>query len=355
MKKFLALMIAVVMTFSMVAVPVSAADIDVDLEKVETTLDETFAFAEKLAKAIHKLVGGILAVFDKECPFCDKIHSRTPCEDVPVIPDDPCNPDEPVNPDEPGTPDEPSEPEETVNTIANQGELSGATLAGGKYLVIENFEAETCTIEKDVKVDMDLQGHTISGAVIYNKGDITMEGGSIEAPNYGIYNEGNAILTDIDMKAGSEGYYAAVSNPGSYTEYNNFDLASAGGGIGVLNSKVVFNSGSVDVNSTSTSARYNFYVTGENAELTINDGNFSISGNSGLKRAYIYASANTTVIVNGGTFGEASSRAGYTAGILGDGTVIIKGGTFGFNPSTWVAEGYEAVKDGSVWNVVAVA
>ena len=346
MKKFLALMIAVVIAFSMVAVPVNATETNVDIEKVETTVNEAFTFAENLANAIHKLVGDILAVFDKECPFCDKIHDRTPAEDVPVTPDEPVNPDEP-------NPEEPSEPEETVNTIANQGELSGATLAGGKYLVVETFEAESCTIEKDVKVDMDLQGHTISGAVIYNKGDITIKGGSIEAPNYGIYNEGTAILTDIDMKAGSASSYAAVSNPDSYTEYNNFDLASAGGGIGVLNSKVVFNSGSVDVNSTTTSARYNFYVTGENAELTINDGNFSLSGKSGLKRAFIYADSGTTVIINGGNFGPASTRAGYTAGILGSGTVIIKGGTFGFNPTNWVAEGFVAVKDGSVWNVVA--
>lgn len=346
MKKFLALMIAVVMAFSMVAVPVSAADATVDIEKVETTVTDTFDYLGNFMKAVHKLVGDILAVFDKECPLCGKIHVKAPAEDTPI------NPDTPVNPDEPN-PDEPSEPEETVNTIANQGELSGATLAGGKYLVVETFEAESCTIEKDVKVDMDLQGHTISGAVIYNKGDITIEGGSIEAPNYGIYNEGNAILTDIDMKAGNEGYYAAVSNPGSYTEYNNFDLTSGGGGIGVLTSKVVFNSGSVDVNSTTTSARYNFYVVGENAELTINDGNFLISGNSGLKRAYIYAGSGATVIINGGNFGPASTRAGYTAGILGEGTVIIKGGTFGFDPSTWVAEGFVAVKDGSVWNVVA--
>ena len=55
----------------------------------------------------------------------------------------------------------------------------------------------------------------------------------------------------------------------------------------------------------------------------------------------------------GGTFGKASTRSGYTAGILGDGTVIIKGGTFGFDPTKWVADGYEAVKTGDVWVVSA--
>ncbi len=81
MKKFLALMIAVVMAFSMVAIPVSAADVNAEVEKVETTVEEAFTFAEKLANAIHKLVGDILAVFDKECPFCDEIHVKAPVED----------------------------------------------------------------------------------------------------------------------------------------------------------------------------------------------------------------------------------------------------------------------------------
>lgn len=96
MKKFLALMIAVVMAFSMVAVPVSAADAAADIEKVETTVNDTFSFIENLMEAIHKLVGDILAVFDEECPFCGEVHVSTPDEPTP---------DEPT-PDEP-TPDEP--------------------------------------------------------------------------------------------------------------------------------------------------------------------------------------------------------------------------------------------------------
>ena len=90
MKKFLALMIAVVMAFSMVAVPVSAANA-ADLEKVETTVTDAFDYIEKLMESIHALVGGILAVFDKECPFCDEIHKseETPDEPTPDVPVEP--------------------------------------------------------------------------------------------------------------------------------------------------------------------------------------------------------------------------------------------------------------------------
>ena len=59
------------------------------------------------------------------------------------------------------------------------------------------------------------------------------------------------------------------------------------------------------------------------------------------------------VYVNGGTFGQASTRDGYKEGIKTNGTgkVIITGGTFGFDPSAWVASGYVATKTGSTWTV----
>ena len=116
MKKFLALMIVVVMTFSMVAVPVSATCVEAeDIEKIETTVDATFTFAMDLAKAIHKLGGDILAVFDKECPFCDEIHNRTPVEDE--------NGGE--NEDE-GEGEGENTPVEIVGTVANAEELAAA-------------------------------------------------------------------------------------------------------------------------------------------------------------------------------------------------------------------------------------
>ena len=105
MKKFLALMIAVVIAFSMVAVPVNATETNVDIEKVETTVNEAFTFAENLANAIHKLVGDILAVFGKECPFCDEIHELTteaPEEDTTGT----------TQPEEDTTVTEPTQPEE---------------------------------------------------------------------------------------------------------------------------------------------------------------------------------------------------------------------------------------------------
>ena len=132
------------------------------------------------------------------------------------------------------------------------------------------------------------------------------------------------------------------------------EITSNGGGIGATaGSSVTFNSGSVYVDSPSTSGRYIFFAEGAGATITINGGNFSWDSADNQKRAYIYASEGTTVYVNGGTFGKASTRSGYTAGILGSGTVSITGGTFGFNPSTWVATGYKATENNGTWTVTA--
>ncbi len=188
---------------------------------------------------------------------------------------------------------------------------------------------------------------------VINNGTVSISNATIATNKVGLQNYGNATLNNVDVKAGSTADYASISYAGSVTEYNDVDITSAGGGIGARDgAQVTFNSGSVYVDTASTSGRYIFYAEGAGTVITINGGSFSWDPADNQKRAYIYASADTTVYVTGGTFGKASTRSGYTDGILGDGTVIITGGTFGFNPSKWVADGFQAMKDGANWVVI---
>ena len=206
----------------------------------------------------------------------------------------------------------------------------------------------------DTVDDMNL-GLELGGAIEMNADIDKTES---DDTNKAFVNDGKSVEingNDNELKAGSATDYAGISRNEATTVYNDVNITSAGGGIGVTGgSKVVFNSGEIYVDTASTSGRYVFYVVDNNSELTINGGTFSWDKNDNQKRAYIYAGAGATVYVKGGTFGKASTRSGYTAGILGDGTVIITGGTFGFDPSAWVAEGYEAVKSGNTWTVSAV-
>ncbi len=72
MKKLLAVIMSIVMAFSIAVVPASAADVTVDefFEAVETSV----ALIEDTISQIHNIVGTILGILGKECPMCAEIH-----------------------------------------------------------------------------------------------------------------------------------------------------------------------------------------------------------------------------------------------------------------------------------------
>ena len=149
------------------------------------------------------------------------------------------------------------------------------------------------------------------------------------------------INNDVTFTSGNVSNYGIQVTNGTTTINGKGDIKAQGGGIGVVNgASLVFNGGNLDVNTTSTSGRYLFYLSGEGSTVTINGGNFDFNKTQNQKRAYIYAEEGTAVYIKGGNFGKASTRDGYTEGILGNGKVVITGGTFGFDPTAWVAEGY---------------
>jgi hypothetical protein len=116
------------------------------------------------------------------------------------------------------------------------------------------------------------------------------------------------------------------------------------------------NSGYVDVDSKNTSGRYLIYAVGNGTVVTVNGGEFFFNKTQNQKRAYAYVGAGATLYINGGSFGTASTRNGYTAGILTENdqaNVIITGGTFGFDPSAWMPAGYVADYDttNKTWTV----
>lgn len=208
-------------------------------------------------------------------------------------------------------------------------------------------------IEKTVEIDSTTGSTEVLTAdageavtVNGNEGTLTVDGAAIDT------NGGDLDVTNLNVVAGTASDYGVRISGGS-ANLTDVDVQSAGGGVGVAGGAKVNFSGDVDVSTTSTSGRYNFYVVGEGTELTINDGEYSFSKTLNQKRAYIYVGSGATVYVKGGTFGTASTRSGYTAGIMGDGAVIITGGTFGFDPTQWVAEGYVATESNDVWTVTA--
>lgn len=209
-------------------------------------------------------------------------------------------------------------------------------------------------------IAVDLAGRALPiNAGVVNTGNLELSNGSIVIDAVGFENIGNATLNNVVIEGGTSGTiaygYGVISGANSVTVLNDVTVNSANGAIGVTNGgNLTFNDGYVEVNSQSTSGRYLFYVVGEGSVATINDGEFAdfTQTPQNQKRAYAYVGAGATLYINGGTFGKASTRSGYTAGLLGDGDIIITGGTFGFDPSNWVADGYQAIKNGTTWYVV---
>ena len=87
---------------------------------------------------------------------------------------------------------------------------------------------------------------------------------------------------------------------------------------------------------------YACYVEG-GAKIVINDGKYTASN----AKPIFYANNGSEIEVNAGQF------YGEIAWTAGTGTVTIKGGTFDHDPGSYLAEGYQATKDGDVWTVSA--
>lgn len=207
---------------------------------------------------------------------------------------------------------------------------------------------------------------TVNGKLENNNGNATVTDSSVSNVGTVIDNNGgnlNVEGTDITQTSGTN--YAAYTekkdDENGEVIFTDVNIISSGGGIDVRDGNAVFNSGSILTNSTATGARHVFYVA-RNASLVINEGNFTFSPtNLTRKGFYVCAQENAHVVINGGTFAKPSKRSNtnpatnYTTGFYADETssIIVMGGTFGFDPSAWVAAGYEAVPSGSNWIVQA--
>ena len=175
------------------------------------------------------------------------------------------------------------------------------------------------------------------------EGNITMVGEGVEVER--------DVTIDFDNKvfnAGSDANstWYAIETFGAYdVVIKNANFTRAGVFAGE-NANVVFENGTINHKPERTS-RYIFCAR-SGATITVKDGTFT---NDRAKNSYFWAD-NATIIVEGGNFGGVASNNKVV--LTNGGQVIIKGGTFNFDPTAYVAEGYQAVKSGSTWTVSAL-
>lgn len=236
----------------------------------------------------------------------------------------------------PGRPDpdrpDPKPEEEDKANVTNKG-----TMALTACIVVADEISNDGTLTlTDAELDAEIVNDgtltatngTVNSSKFTNNGDMTLSGTAVNGTNgsYAIFNNGTAVFNDVDV-------------------------TSAAGGIEVKGT-ATFNSGKIDLESDKNSQLNVFNVSGKDAKLVINGGEFSF--NTKKQRTYVNAESRAVVEINGGTFGAASSARGCEAiSESGKASVTVKGGTFGFDPSEWVPRGYKASKSyshsGRIW------
>lgn len=345
MKKILAIVLSIVMAFSVTAIPAAAVDaVNDEAQTADTVIDDAsdvidsakdvydnivaedsvaavnglFDFAQKLAKAIHSLVHTLSEIFDFNCPFCDE---KT---------------EEPV-----------ADPYEDYTKASTAEELGAALTQGGNIVITdeivlkgENSGLSNLSGDATLKSEeiIDLNGQTIinSTTTVKDYNVIFYVGSSGE-------NKGNLTITGngtvkFDQTVDSGSYTAVVYARG--------------------NSKVTIENGTYDATTDST---YDVCVwaTG-NSAVTINDGTF-INGSGDL----IYVGGAANVVINGGFFNAGDPLQTLNIRDGETGTITLYGGTFvNYDPTTaldkgfTVAKGYEVVAEtqsnGDVWYTVQV-
>ena len=185
--------------------------------------------------------------------------------------------------------------------------------------------------------------NSTNNPVVKVENDITKVGLGVEVER--------DVTIDFDNKvfnAGSDAnsLWYALEIFGDYdVNIKNANFTRAGIWAGE-NANVVFENGTIN-HKPERSSRYIFCAR-SGATITVKDGTFT---NDREKNTFFWAD-NATIIVEGGVFNGVKSKSDRVCGVTTNGgKIIIKGGSFNFDPSAWLAKGYLATKNGSMWVV----
>lgn len=260
-----------------------------------------------------------------------------------------------------------------VHDIHDLETLQKAFEEGGEGRII-NMYIDNVDVELDEGEELALNMNTStlekkddSEYAIVNRGDLSITGeGTIRSNMYGsIENHGNLYIDSLNIEVNGPKYGFHVKKGGE-TTIRNLTLKAERGGVNVQYGRCVIDSADVkfsgyyDNTDKKWLGGYLVYAGGEGCEVIINGGDFRYTGNNDDKGRILCADDNATIIVNGGTFGKASTRVTATWLMEADsnkdgvtGNIIIYGGVFQLDPSAFVAEGYQAVQGADGWWVVS--
>ena len=215
--------------------------------------------------------------------------------------------------------DEPAFPDKAYD------ELALAVQLGGSYTLEADMELpSTLTVREGIKLDLDLNGHTLSlnvdgyddaaaGSfvkphVIVNNGTLSIKGGTISSLGK---NAGSAIRNNGSLTAEDVTFNGAPQEGSKWPSYavNNY------GTMTLTDSKIY------SVHGAACSY-------GEGTVLTMNFTDVDMTGIPGFTGAGLYTENGGKIIVNGGTVENKATDQNSTGGSAINGTVHVNAGTF---------------------------
>ncbi len=115
--------------------------------------------------------------------------------------------------------------------------------------------------------------------------------------------------------------------------------------------KTVINGGKFEVDGTVEG--YVFYVSSAGSTIVINKGDFVAKGGAMIVIASKVGDGDFCVEINGGNFDAPVLVYAFSESTNAKDKIKITGGTFSVDPSDYVVDGYEAVKnnDAGTWTV----
>jgi len=252
--------------------------------------------------------------------------------------------------------------EPDVHEIHNAADFSKAFEEGGQA-IIENMDLSgENAVYGELAVDKSLALNTNNSTIakqddkdyaIVNYGNLEITGnGTIQTEFKGsIENWGKLYINNLNIDVQGTKYGFHVKD--GEVEINDLTLTAQRGGLNLQGGKATINSGSITTTAYGTNIGYLVYA-GGTSEVVINGGDFRYNG-SYYKHGVLYAGNNASIVVNGGTFGKGGSNSSKKPWlqVADKGTITIYGGSFEFDPSAFVAEGYEAVKGADGWWTVS--
>jgi len=223
--------------------------------------------------------------------------------------------------------------------VATAAELQSALNAGGEIKLIADIaSAEDYVVLPEGKTaTINLNGHTLTndtGIVIRNYGNLTLTG------------EGT-----ID---GGINHYAIYSDKGSVTID---EMVVVAGGFGAMalygDTNAVINNATLTAEGKTANTCHLIWASG-NSTLEINGGTYTHNTSGTIDSGHVVTSySNAKVTINGGTF-----KGGYVATVSeysSTSNIEVKGGSFAINPKNYVAVGHSVVQSNGMYVVIAAS